>query len=235
MRVIYADTANLVDIQELNEMGVIRGVTTNPSLISKEPKQNYDNLLHELAIYCKGHSLSFSVEVFETEPEAMFEAALALNYKLLGSPLIESEFLHIKIPVGIEEIKIIKRLAKSYDERKFRDIRVNCTCCYTEAQLEMAALAGAKYVSLFYNRARDAGIDVNEVLRSTKNFIISNNLDCKIIAGSIRKPQDITDAWNAGADIVTCSPKIIKEALHHEGTKASIEGFVKDFQQWISE
>jgi transaldolase len=130
------------------------------------------------------------------------------------------------VPIGVEEIKVIRTLTQNY-------IKVNCTCCYTDTQLELAAMAGAEYVSLFYNRAKDAGIDVIQTLARARNFIDRNGLDCKIIAGSIRKPEDIAEALEAGANIVTCSPKIIKEALRHEGTLSSIEGFMKDFEKWL--
>ena len=225
MRVLFADTANLDEIKEAMSMGVIRGVTTNPSLISKEPKQNFDGLIKDLARFCSDNQLSFSVEVFATEPDEMIKQAIKLVDEL--SIVSSTLDLHIKIPIGVEEIKVIKTLSD-------KGIKVNCTCCFTAAQMQAAALAGAKYVSIFYNRARDMKVDVNSAIMETSAFVINNSLDCEIIAGSIRKSQDVTEAWAAGADIVTCSFKTIKEMLQHEGTTKSIDGFMKDFSNWLN-
>ena len=224
MKVIFADTANLNEIKELSDMGVIRGVTTNPSIIAKEPKTEFDLLINALADFCSSNNYSLSVEVFTDSPEEILMQGFALHKNL--AERMASDKIYIKVPVGIEEIKII---------RQFSDhgINVNCTACFTEQQMQAAALAGAKYVSLFYNRAKDSNINVQEVLERTSKFIDNNKLSCKIIAGSIRKPQDIPEAWDAGADIVTCSTKIIKEMLQHDGTTKSIEGFMKDFANWL--
>jgi transaldolase len=224
MRVIFADTANLTEIKELSTMGVIRGVTTNPSIIAKEPKTEFDSLINKLADFCAMHKYSLSVEVFTESPDEILKQGFDLHKSL--SNRMTSDNIYIKVPVGVEEIKIIRQFAD-------QGINVNCTACFTEQQMQAAALAGAKYVSLFYNRAKDAGIDVHQVLERTSNFISINKLSCEIIAGSIRKPQDISEAWDAGADIVTCSTKIIKEMLQHEGTTKSIEGFMKDFANWL--
>lgn len=225
MRTLFADTANLESIKKLNEMGLIAGVTTNPSIISKEPKQNYNNLIKDLWLYCYENSLTFSVEVFCTDLEEIKKQSIELvnNLEKIAPT---RDFLYIKIPIGKEEIKAISYLSKN-------NLNINCTCCYTEQQLELAAISGAKYVSLFYNRARDIGINVNQTLERTSNFIKNNNLTTKIIAGSIRKPEDVTEAWNYGANIVTCSPSIIENCLYNEKTIESINNFMKDFSSWF--
>lgn len=223
-RELFADTANLEEIKELYEMGIISGVTTNPSIIAKEPKSEFLSLIKEISQFCGKNKLSFSVEVFTTNPEDIYTQGKQLSEELLKT--IQEKFLHIKVPIGLEELKIINRFSA-------QGINVNCTACFTEEQMKLAALSGSRYVSLFFNRARDSGIDVCQVLRNTNKFIEENNLHCKIIAGSIRKPSDITEAWNNGAHIVTCSTKIIKEMVFHEGTNKSIEGFMKDFQEWM--
>jgi len=224
MKLLFADTANLEDIKELDSMGVISGVTTNPSIIALEPKQNYAKLLHELNDYCASSDLSLSVEVFETTPHKIAAEALALASTLTHKNLHRE--LYIKIPVGIEELKIIRSLTRQHN------IKINCTACFTEMQLQAAVSAGADYVSFFYNRARDCEINVQRVLKRTKDFIVANNSKTQIIAGSIRSTQDIADAWDAGADIVTCSPKLIKAMVQHDGTVKAIEGFAKDFAAW---
>lgn len=225
MRSLFLDTANLDIIKQYNDRGIIRGVTTNPSLISKEPKQNFDSLIAEIWQYCGSHGLSFSVEVFTVDPVEIEKQALSLVRQLLELHH-NPELLHIKIPIGLNELSCIKNLSE-------QRININCTCGFTTTQMQLAALAGAKYVSVFYNRAKDAGIDALESIKQIREFIDENYLEASIIAGSIRYPEDINDCWNAGADIVTCAPKTIDQALYHEGTQKSVEGFMKDFQDWI--
>lgn len=226
MRQLFLDTANLEAIRAYHAKGIISGVTTNPSLISKEPKQNFDQLIEQIWIYCASNGLSFSVEVFAVEPKAIVEQVFSLTSKLL-SAFHNRELLYIKIPVGLEELDCIRYLSEI-------GINVNCTCGYTATQMQLAALAGAKYVSVFYNRAKDLGIDSLESIRQIRSFIDINHLDTKIIAGSIRDSSDISDTWNAGADIVTCGPKTIDSAIFHQGTQKSVEGFMNDFNNWIS-
>lgn len=223
MRSLFIDTANLDEIVEANRMGVIRGVTTNPTIISKEPKGDFDSLLKRLAEYCGNQTLSLSVEIFATEHNEMVDQAMAMNEAL--SPLCPS--VHIKIPIGITELNVIRQVSAN-------GVKVNCTCCYTEQQLQMAAAAGAKYISLFYARLRDIGGDPNRVLQRTQKFLDSNLHDAHIIAGSIRSSLDVADAWDNGADIATTSLSVIKSMAHHPQTTASVNKFLEDFKAWRS-
>tara|TARA_R110001583_G_scaffold32765_4_gene111298 strand:- start:150 stop:581 length:432 start_codon:yes stop_codon:yes gene_type:complete len=139
---------------------------------------------------------------------------------------VEYSNLNIKIPVGYDELRVISTLKKL-------GIDVNCTCCFTATQLQLAALAGARYVSLFYNRALDSQLDAIEILQRTRNFIDFNELDCEIIAGSIRNAYDLEDCWDAGCDIVTAGIPVIKKSVLHLKTDESVNGFLKDFAAWI--
>jgi transaldolase len=225
MRELFLDTANLESIRNYHSKGIISGVTTNPSLISKEPKQNFDQLIEQIWMYCASNGLSLSVEVFAVEPKAIVEQAFSLTNQLFNI-FHNRKLLYIKIPIGLQELDCIRYLSEL-------GININCTCGYTATQMQLAALAGAKYVSVFYNRAKDSGIDSLNSIKQIRQFIDTNNLDTKIIAGSIRTPSDISDTWQAGADIVTCGPKIIDDSVFHEGTQKSVEGFIKDFNNWI--
>ena len=118
---------------------------------------------------------------------------------------LDYDNINIKIPVGYEELKAINTLSKE-------GVRVNCTCCFTATQMQLAASAGARYVSLFYNRLIDVGGAPLEVLTRTREFIEQNGLSAEIIAGSIRNPYDLDDCWNAGAHIVTAGNSVIKKA-----------------------
>ena len=101
--------------------------------------------------------------------------------------------------------------------------------------MQLASFAGSSYVSLFYNRLIDYGGNPSKTLRQTSDFIKQNNLTTEIIAGSIRKKEDISNAWDSGADIVTCSTEIIESCFIHPKTTESIEGFMKDFSAWSSD
>jgi transaldolase len=220
MMKVFADTANLEQIKKLVESGVIDGVTTNPSLFSKEPKGDFLSMCKKIASVCSTKDLPLSVEVFSEEPEDVERDARRLIEE------IGQKNISIKIPIDMRYMPVINRLSRE-------GISINATCGYTANQLTMAAKCGARYVSLFYRRAIDASEDVATHLRITRSFIETHELNCEIIAGSIRKPEDITNCWNMGAHIATASPAIIEESLRHPGTSASIEGFMKDFSSWM--
>jgi len=226
MRKLFIDTANIDEISESIDRGIINGVTTNPSLMSKEPKADYIEHMQKIANLLKnkqditGYEIPFSVEVFAIEPEEIKQQAISLVKD------IDYKSLNIKIPIGWDELPVIQSLAGL-------GVDINCTCCYTGSQLMLGAAAGARYVSLFYNRARDSKINVHSALQEANNFIEKNSLNCEIISGSIRKPEDITDAWNFGSHIVTAGFNVVKESASHAGTTASIEQFTNDFKNWI--
>ena len=217
----FLDTANLSEIRDAFETGVIAGVTTNPSLLSKEPKANFYEHIKNIAALCEANgSVPLSVEVFAKEASEMFRQALEIREK------IGYDNLNIKIPVGYEELKVIHKLATE-------KVAVNCTCCFTDVQMQMATQAGARYVSLFYNRLIDAGGNPNVVLSNTRRFLDSNRLHCEIIAGSIRNPYDLNAAWNSGAHIVTAGHNILTKTPQHLKTDESVEGFLNDFAKWM--
>ena len=219
---LFIDTANLEDIEDAFKTGIISGVTTNPSLLAKEPKEDFLTHIARVAELCKGNGgVPLSVEVFAEEPDAMYSQSLDILDKL------DYHGINIKIPVGYKELKVIKDL-------NAKGVLVNCTCCFSETQLQMAAAAGARYVSLFYNRLIDYGGDPLEVLRKTRKFIDSNELCCEIISGSIRLPTDVSHAWANGSDIVTAGMPVIRNMMKHKQTDKSVLGFLEDFKGWIS-
>ena len=244
---LFIDTANLKDIEEALQGGFIRGITTNPSLLAKEPKGNYLEHIKkivELAVKYGGEP-SLSVEVFSNDKKEMVaqaeEFVRTLNYKNLA----------VKIPIsykGEHYLEVIKELTA-------RGIIVNCTACMTPMQLMMAAASGAKYVSLFYNRLKDGAgeekyekerqelfaikavektdYDPNQVLRETRP-LLADYPNAEIIVGSIRTVLDVKQSALAGGHIVTASLKILKEALMHFKTDDSVEKFLNDFESWMS-
>ena len=187
----FIDTANLEHIEETLQKGFVSGVTTNPSLMSKEPKSDFTKHISKIVEICKEYGeVPLSVEVFAEKPNAMYEQAIEIYESL------DYDKLNIKIPVGYKELEVVDKLSRD-------NIDVNVTCCFTEAQLELAALAGARYVSLFYNRLLDYGGDPLKVLTNVRNNFDKNNIDSEIIVGSIRMERDIVQSWAAGGHIVT--------------------------------
>jgi len=218
---LFVDTSNLEDIEVAFKHGTVSGVTTNPSLMAKEPKTNYVGHMKDICSLIKRYNTPpLSVEVFCSDPDHIYNQALELIEQ------IDYPNINIKVPIGSRELVAINKLANE-------GVQVNCTCCFTTSQLCQAALAGSRYVSLFYNRAKDSGEDVNEALSTTSAVIKENNLNCEIIAGSIRKYSDITNAWSAGCHVVTAGLNVIESGLTHPGTDASIKGFLDDFSDWI--
>ncbi len=223
MNYLFADTANLDEIKVANDMGVIQGVTTNPSIIAKEPQGSFDDLIMKLSEYCGAEKLSLSVEVFAEEYDAIVKQACEIYEKFSAV----CPDLYVKIPVGFDELRAIKTCSKN-------GVKINATICYSEQQLIHCASAGAKYVSLFYCRLKQHGGDVERALRRTKQYINVNGLDTQIIAGSIRTQQDVCDAWDYGADIVTTGLPVIKEMVSHPKTTESYNGFMNDFSAWMN-
>ncbi|TSC84130.1 MAG: transaldolase [Parcubacteria group bacterium Gr01-1014_17] len=244
---LFLDSANLGEIKEALESGLILGITTNPSLLSKEPKGSYLTHMKDIVSLLKkdGRNLSLSVEVFSEKPEEMFKQARefkkALKYKNLA----------IKIPVNYKGQSYLGVVRQLSDE----GVMVNCTACMTPLQLSMAAAAGARFVSLFYNRVRDGAKDTeyeavrkemlekkdieqadfepNNVLREAR-ALLAPYPKAEIIAGSIRSVLDIKEAGLAGAHIVTASFKTLKAALTHFKTDHAVGNFLNDFKQWCA-
>lgn len=220
---LFIDTANISQIKDALEKGVISGVTTNPSLLAKEPKANFFDHVKKISELCRDNgNVPLSVEVFATDADEMIKQAKEIV------EYVQYDNINIKIPIGYEELKVIKQLSS-------QGIDVNCTCCFTAEQLQLAALAGARYVSLFYNRLLDVDGCPTTVLQKTRKFIDDNSINCEIISGSIRKASDVSEAWSAGCHVVTAGHKIVVEMTKHSQTDKSIKGFLEDFSKWISE
>lgn len=222
MSYLLLDTANFEEIEELIESRVIRGVTTNPSLISKEVKSDYFTKIEEIAqlLSCyPNHKKHLSIEVIADNPEDMYVQAHQFSEDLDFSDVD----LFIKIPIMVGTLPIITRLEES-------GIKVNATACMTELQAKMAADAGASIVSFFYNRMKDGGNQEPYKTVATA----ARTIDSKIICGSIRKATDVTECWDAGAEYVTVSRKVIDEMIHHPQTSKAIMQFESDIKKWMS-
>ena len=218
---LFLDTANLTDIAEALQRGIVSGITTNPSLLSKEEKGDFHEHIGKIFRLIDQYdpSLPLSVEVFTDRPDDMVEQTDALASRFRRGNLV------VKIPIGWDELRVIHALRQ-------RDVPVNCTCCMSYNQAIMAAMAGANYVSLFWGRIRDTGYDAATVVRQVRATFREWDHPAEIIVGSIRHIMDINEAFQAGADIVTVPPKFLRPLCQHPKTDEAVRQFVDDFQQW---
>ena len=209
----FLDTANVDEIRKANEMGVIAGVTTNPSLIAKEGR-DYAETLKEIASIVDG-PISGEVKATTEDAEGMIaegRAIAAMHPNMV-----------VKIPMTPEGLKAIKTLSAE-------SIKTNCTLIFTANQALLAARAGATYVSPFLGRLDDIsqpGIDLIRMI--CQMFDNYPDINCQIIAASVRNPIHVTDCALAGADIATVPYKVILQMTKHPLTDQSIEKFKKDY------
>lgn len=219
---LFLDSANLIEIEDCLQKGILSGITTNPSILAKEPKTDFVGHIRKIVELCNKHNqkIPLSVEVFTDNPKEMLKQSLELFEG------IQYDQLNIKIPIGWEELGIIYELSK-------KGIKTNCTCLFTEGQVITASNAGASYVSIFYGRLRDIGGDPISVISNTRDILDMRGFDSEIIVGSIRHESEITSSFTSGAHIVTASASLIKKLTIHPQTQKSVEGFLKDFSVWI--
>jgi len=209
---IFIDSANIEEIKEINDMGFLDGVTTNPSLVAKE-KRDYPTVVREICHIVNG---PVNAEVIGLDLESMIEEAHLL--KAIHPNVV------IKIPISEVGLKAIKYLA---DEK----IQTNATLIFSGAQAILAARAGAAYVSPFIGRVDDIGNDginlLNDIVTIFTRFAIST----EIIAASIRHPMHVVNSARIGSNIATVPYNVIKQMIGHPLTSAGIEKFMNDWKQ----
>jgi transaldolase len=221
---LFVDSANLTEIEASLSRGFASGVTTNPSILAKEEKRDYREIVRDIInlITKFGDPLPLSVEVFTMDPDEMIRQA-----EELVSHFGDYKGLTIKVPVGWDELRLITRL----NDMK---IPVNATCCMSFNQAVMALDAGARYVSLFYGRIRDTGYDAARVVADVRAAMDRSGSDAEIIVGSIRHIMDINEAILAGAHIVTVPPPFLVKMCQHPKTDEVVAQFCNDFAKWMS-
>ena len=208
---LFIDTANVEEIRKANDLGVICGVTTNPSLIAREGRV-FKDVVTEITTIVDG---PISAEVVSLEHEMMVEEALELA-------AIHKNIV-IKIPMIEEGLKAVKILSA-------KGIKTNVTRIFSASQALLAAKPGATYVSPFVGRLNDISSRGNELVETIHNMFEKHGITTEIIAASIRSPEDVVDAALAGADIATIPYKIIVQMTKHPLTDAGIERFLKDWE-----
>lgn len=207
---IFIDTANINEIKKANDMGVICGVTTNPSLIVKEGR-DFKEVIKEITEIVDG---PISAEVISLEADKMVEEALSLA-KIHDN-------IVIKLPMTIEGLKACKILTS-------KGIKTNVTLIFTPSQALLAARAGATFVSPFLGRLDDIGVDGITLIKEIVEIFEKHRIKSEVIAASIRNPWHAKEAALAGAHIGTIPYKTINDMIKHELTEKGIEKFLKDW------
>jgi transaldolase len=210
---IFLDTANIDQIRQAAKLGIISGVTTNPSLVSREGTADYQAVVKEICSIIPG---PISVEVLVEGVQAMIEQA-----KLISS---WAPNIVIKIPATTDGLEVTSALAKE-------NIKVNFTLCFSLNQALLGALAGATYVSLFVGRLDDVGHNGMEVVKDIVDVFQHYQLTTQVIAASIRHPQHCMAAAKAGAHIATVPYKVLMQMLHHPLTDVGVTRFLSDWQR----
>ena len=241
---IYLDTANIEEIREAVKMGVVSGVTTNPSLMMREGRGDYRQVTQEICYLVQG---PISAEVVGTDTEQMVKEAREIAQW--------SPYVVIKIPVTPNGLEAISTLAGAdsdeenicqgctwvkdcpLDRETASDlalafgIRTNATLLFSTNQVLLAALAGASYASVFVGRLDDAGHEGMTVVAEAAEILATYGLDTEIIAASIRHPLHVTEAALAGADVATVPYAVLQKMVRHPLTDVGIDRFLEDWKK----
>jgi transaldolase len=209
----FIDTANLKDIQEAQNLGILDGVTTNPSLMAKEGIKGAENITNHYLKICEIVDGDVSAEVISTDFEGMVkegEALAALHPQIV-----------VKIPMIKEGIRAIKYFSD-------KNIRTNCTLVFSVGQALLAAKAGATYVSPFVGRLDDISSDGIDLIEKIVNLYNTYGYNTQVLAASVRHSMHILQCAELGADVVTCPLKPILDLLNHPLTDIGLAKFLAD-------
>lgn len=209
----FLDTANVEDIRKVNDMGVICGVTTNPSLIAKEGR-DFKQVVAEIASIVDG-PISGEVKATTTDAEGMIREGREIAR-------IHRNMV-VKIPMTVEGLKACHTLAAE-------GIKVNMTLIFTANQALLAARSGAAFVSPFVGRLDDISVRGTDLISEVAEIFHAHGIRTEIIAASIRHPMHVTECALAGADIATVPYKVIEQMTRHPLTDQGIEKFRKDYE-----
>ena len=214
----FIDTANVDEIRKANDMGVICGVTTNPSLIAKEGR-DFNQVIAEIASIVDG-PISGEVKATTTDAEGMI--AEGRQIAAIHPNMV------VKIPMTVEGLKAVKVL-------NAEGVKTNVTLVFSAAQALLAARAGATYVSPFLGRLDDISMPGIDLINDITEIFMVHEIKTQIIAASVRNPIHVIDCAKAGADIATVPYKVIVQMTKHPLTDAGIEKFQADYKAVFGE
>jgi transaldolase len=208
----FIDTANVKEIREAASLGILDGVTTNPSLVAKEGK-DFHSVLREIVSLVNG---PISAEVTATDKDGM----VAEGRELAG---IHPNIV-IKVPLTVEGLRACKELRGA-------DIKTNVTLCFSPSQALLAAKAGATYISPFIGRLDDISHDGMELIGMIRTIYDNYGFETEILAASLRHPRHVVEAALAGADVATIPYKVVMQLIKHPLTDSGQEKFLADWKK----
>lgn len=212
----FLDTANLDEIREVAALGILDGVTTNPTLMSKEKDGDYRERLKEICDVVQGPT---SAEVVADDAEEMVRQ---------GRDFAKiSDHIVVKIPLVPEGMKAVRALSAE-------DIKTNVTLCFSANQGLVAAKAGATYISPFVGRLDDVGIDGMQVVADLVEIYENYALSTQVLVASVRHPQHVTQAARLGADVATVPQKVLMQLFKHPLTDVGLELFARDWEKVLA-
>lgn len=212
----FIDTANLAEITEANDLGVLDGVTTNPSLMAKEGISGYENIMKHYRAICEIVDGPISAEVISTDFEGMVREGEALAE-------IHPNIV-VKVPIIKDGIKAIRYFSE-------KGIRTNCTLIFSAGQALLAAKAGASYVSPFIGRLDDISVDGLDLIQQIRLIFDNYGFETEILAASVRHPMHIIKCAEIGSDVMTGPLSAITALLKHPLTDSGLEKFLADYKK----
>jgi transaldolase len=212
----FIDTANLADIREAQEMGILDGVTTNPSLMAKEGITGKDNVMRHYKQICEIVQSDVSAEVISVTYDEMIKE---------GEELADiDENIVVKVPMSGDSIKAIKYFSE-------KGIRTNCTLIFSAGQALLAAKAGATYVSPFVGRLDDISTDGMALIEQIVTIFTNYGYTTEVLAASVRHPMHVIQCAEIGADIMTAPLSVMKMLLSHPLTDSGLAKFLADHEK----
>ncbi len=209
---LFLDTANLERIRKLNQMGIVDGITTNPTLVAKEPGE-FEEIIVSICREVKG---DVSAEVVSTDHDGM--VAEAKHLSTLAPNVV------VKIPIIPEGLRATKTISAL-------GIRVNMTLVFSANQGLLAAKAGASFISPFIGRLDDVGQRGMEVVEDLVKIRDNYKMKAEVLVGSIRHPQHVVEAAKIGADIATMPPEVMEKMMQHPLTDSGLKRFLDDWEK----
>jgi len=207
----FVDTAEIADIKKLHEMGLLDGVTTNPSLVAKSGR-DFKEVIKEICAVVPG---PVSAEVASMDYDTMIAEGEVLS-KLADNVVV-------KLPLTVDGLRATKTFSG-------RGVKTNVTLCFSPNQALLAAKVGATYISPFIGRLDDINLDGVELIEQIRQIYDNYAFSTQILAASIRSPNHVTEVALAGADVATIPPAVIYKLADHPLTRSGLEAFVKDWK-----